>query len=225
MHSISLHRILKTHRVRQILMTSSATLPPGQSYLGRSKGLAMSILPLPTPASVKKPTTLPTHSQREVSLKSPNIKSCMSTLAPYWVSSKLSLSAFKRQGSGGSTVLISSATAYTREHNLPVYSATKLGVICLIRSLRSAIPHTHGATINSVAPSATMIRLLPAEFLAPLLAARAPISTVAHMGLAVAYSATATQTHGVEPYGQATQESVARPGKWNGRTILTFGNC
>jgi NAD(P)-dependent dehydrogenase (short-subunit alcohol dehydrogenase family) len=41
---------------------------------------------------------------------------------------KLSLSAFRKQGPGGSLVITSSATAYSPEQNLPVYSATKLGV-------------------------------------------------------------------------------------------------
>jgi len=41
---------------------------------------------------------------------------------------KLSLSFLRRQGTGGSIVITSSATAYAPEHSLPVYSATKLAV-------------------------------------------------------------------------------------------------
>lgn len=41
---------------------------------------------------------------------------------------KLSLSAFRKQGPGGSLVITSSATGYSPEQNLPVYSATKSGV-------------------------------------------------------------------------------------------------
>lgn len=45
--------------------------------------------------------------------------------------SKLALSAFRRQGPGGSLILVSSATAYSPEQSLPVYSATKLAVSSL----------------------------------------------------------------------------------------------
>lgn len=41
---------------------------------------------------------------------------------------KLALHAFRQQGPGGSLIIISSATAYSPEHSLPVYSATKLAV-------------------------------------------------------------------------------------------------
>lgn len=41
---------------------------------------------------------------------------------------KLSISAFRRQGPGGSIVLTASATAYAPEQSLPVYSAIKLSV-------------------------------------------------------------------------------------------------
>ena len=41
---------------------------------------------------------------------------------------KLAVSYMRRQGNGGSVVLTASATAYAPEQNLPVYSATKLGV-------------------------------------------------------------------------------------------------
>ena len=137
---------------------------------------------------------------------------------------KLSLSAFKRQGPGGSLVLVSSATAYSPEQSLPVYSATKLGVIGLVRALRSTLPHSHGATINAVAPAATLTRLLPADLAAPIMAAGAPVSTATHVGLAVVYSATAAQARQVEAYGRDKPEAVAKPGPWNGRTILTLGD-
>lgn len=52
---------------------------------------------------------------------------------------KLSLSTFRRQGHGGSLVITSSATAYSPEESLPVYSATKLAVFHTqtIRQLRT----------------------------------------------------------------------------------------
>lgn len=41
---------------------------------------------------------------------------------------KWAISCMRRQGTGGSVVIVSSATAYSPEHSLPVYSACKLAV-------------------------------------------------------------------------------------------------
>ena len=136
---------------------------------------------------------------------------------------KLSLSHFKKQGPGGSLVITTSATAFSPEQSLPVYSATKLGTVGLVRALRSTILHTHGATINAVAPAATITRLLPKDLAAPIMAAGAPVSSAMHVGLAVVYSAVATQDHQVEAYGRDAPESINSPGRWNGRIILTLG--
>lgn len=43
---------------------------------------------------------------------------------------KLAISYMRCQGTGGSVVIVSSATAYSPEHSLPVYSACKLAVSC-----------------------------------------------------------------------------------------------
>lgn len=137
---------------------------------------------------------------------------------------KLALSAFQRQGKGGSIVITSSATAYSPEHSLPVYSATKLGLIGLVRALRSTIPHSHGATINAVAPAATISRLLPKDLAKPIMDAGAPVSSAHHAGLAIAYSATARQDRQVEGYGKDTDAMIGNGGPWNGRVILTLGD-
>ena len=137
---------------------------------------------------------------------------------------KLSLSTFKRQGPGGSIVITSSATGLSPEQSLPVYSASKCGLFGLVRALRSTTPHTHGATINIVAPAATITRLLPAHLAAPIMAAGAPVSSAEHVGLALVYSATASQPNQTEPYGLDTPEMVNAKGRWNGRAILTLGD-
>ena len=137
---------------------------------------------------------------------------------------KLSLSAFKRQGPGGSIVITSSATGLCPEQSLPVYSASKCGLFGLVRALRSTVPHTHGATINIVAPAATITRLLPANLAAPIMAAGAPVSSAEHVGLALVYSATASQTNQTEAYGLDTPEMANAKGRWNGRAILTLGD-
>ncbi|KAI0396352.1 short chain dehydrogenase reductase [Xylariaceae sp. FL0594] len=137
----------------------------------------------------------------------------------------LALSAFERQGYGGSIVLTTSATGYSPEQSLPVYSATKAGVLGLIRSLRPNLPYTHGATINGVAPAATITRLLPQNLAAPIIAAGSPVSTSEHVGLAVAFSAVGREERQVDRYGKDPEAVRAHwPGRWNGRVILTLGN-
>jgi NAD(P)-dependent dehydrogenase (short-subunit alcohol dehydrogenase family) len=137
---------------------------------------------------------------------------------------KLSLSAWRRAGNrNGSLVLTTSATAYSPEHSLPVYSATKLALVGLVRALRSSLPLQYGATINAVAPAATITSLLPAHLAAPIMAAGAPVSTARHVALAVVYSATASQSHSVESYGNDGPKQLG-PGRWNGRVILTLGD-
>lgn len=80
-----------------------------------------------------------------------------------------------------------------------------------------------GITINAVAPAATVTKLLPADLAAPIIAAGLPVSTAHFVGLAVAYSAVATEQQKVHAYGKDTDEWKQRPGRWNGRTILTLG--
>ena len=136
---------------------------------------------------------------------------------------KLSLSAFKQQGPGGSIVITSSATGYSPEQSLPVYSAAKCALLGLVRGLRCTIPHTHGATVNTVAPAATITRLLPPNLAAPIVKAGFPVANADHVARAIAFAATATQDHQVEAYGLDTAVEVSRPGRYNGRGILTLG--
>lgn len=133
---------------------------------------------------------------------------------------KIAVSYMRKIG-GGSVVITSSATAYAPEHSLPVYSATKLALIGLVRALRVSLPD-EGISINSVAPAATITKLLPQNLATPLMAAGLPVSTAEHVGLAVVYSAVAGQSQYVEPYGKDNDREGA--GKWNGRTILTLGD-
>ncbi|KAL4767278.1 short chain dehydrogenase reductase [Aspergillus nidulans var. acristatus] len=135
---------------------------------------------------------------------------------------KLALSHFRRRKCEGSIVITSSATAYAPEQSLPVYSASKLALIGLVRALRSAI-RTEGITINAVAPAATITALLPSHLAQPIIAAGLPVSSAEFVGLAVVYSAVATQQRLVEPYGKDTDDENG-PSRWNGRTILTLGD-
>lgn len=82
----------------------------------------------------------------------------------------------------------------------------------------------YGATINGVAPAATITKLLPADLAKPIIAAGAPVSKAHHVGLAVAFSAVATQQRQVEGYGRDSKAKIESPGRWNGRVILTLGD-
>ena len=121
-------------------------------------------------------------------------------------------------------MLTASATGLFPEQSLPVYSACKAGVIGLVRALRASLPYTHKTTINAVAPAATITRLLPKHFAAPIIGAGLPVSSAHHVGLAIAYSAAATQQWQVERYGKDSSEVSNAPGRWNGRVILTLGD-
>ncbi|KAL9578499.1 MAG: hypothetical protein Q9203_007075 [Teloschistes exilis] len=107
--------------------------------------------------------------------------------------------------------------------SVPVYSAGKLGLIGLVRALRPVFIQDN-ITINSVAPAATITKLLPKNLAAPIMAAGLPVSTSEHVGLAVAYSAVAIEERKVEPYGKDSDEIVMEKGRWNGRSILCLGD-
>ncbi|KAL4904875.1 hypothetical protein BDW74DRAFT_178447 [Aspergillus multicolor] len=123
----------------------------------------------------------------------------------------------------GSIVVTSSATAYAPEQSLPVYAAGKSALIGLIRSLRSVIMQD-SITINGVAPAATVTSLLPPHLAAPIMAAGLPVSTAHFVGLALLYSATATQARKVEVYGKEEDKDLYREERWNCRVTLTLGD-
>ncbi|EMD59096.1 hypothetical protein GGP41_000426 [Bipolaris sorokiniana] len=136
---------------------------------------------------------------------------------------KLSISHFRRRACQGSIVITSSATAYAPEQSLPVYSGSKLALVGIMRALRSLLANDN-ITINCVAPAATITSLLPQHLADPIIAAGLPVSSADFVGLAVVYSATATQQHTVELYGKDSLSQAKKPCRWNGRTILTLGD-
>ncbi|KAM0231944.1 hypothetical protein ACHAPO_008243 [Fusarium lateritium] len=136
---------------------------------------------------------------------------------------KLAMHSMKKNSVEGSIVITSSATAYLAEQSLPVYSATKAALINFVRAMRSTLRDS-GITITSVAPAATITKLLPPDLAAPIIAAGLPVSSAHFVGLAVAYSATASEQQKVQAYGKDTEEWKRSPGRWNGRTILTLGD-
>ncbi|EFW98814.1 short chain dehydrogenase reductase [Grosmannia clavigera kw1407] len=136
---------------------------------------------------------------------------------------KLAISHFRRRGCPGSIVITSSATAYSPEQSLPIYSACKVALIGMMRSLRSSL-RAEDITINCVAPAATITSLLPQHLADPIIAAGLPVSSAEFVGLAVVYSAVATQPQIVELYGKDNINLSKKPSRWNGRTILTLGD-
>ena len=92
-----------------------------------------------------------------------------------------------------------------------------------MRALRSSLANDN-ITTNCVAPAATITSLLPQHLAAPIIAAGLPVSSADFVGLAVVYSATATQQQTVELYGKDSVDLAKKPCRWNGRTILTLGD-
>lgn len=136
---------------------------------------------------------------------------------------KLGHHSFKRDGTPGSIVITSSSTAYSPEQSLPVYSALKLALIGLIRSLRHNLAQDD-ITINAVVPACTETKLVGDEFLAPIKQMGLPVSSARHVAAALVYSAVATQTRKVDVYGKEPLENLHRGGRWNGRVIFTLGD-
>lgn len=94
-------------------------------------------------------------------------------------------------------------------------------LIGFVRALRSTLPRDK-ISIAAVAPAATITKLLPLHLAQPLMAAGAPVSSAHFVGMALVYSATASQEERVDDYGKDVPGTGA--GKWNGRTILTLGD-
>lgn len=92
-----------------------------------------------------------------------------------------------------------------------------------MRAMRSLIRDSN-VTINGVVPAATITKLLPMDLARPILTAGLPVSTAQFVALAIAYSAVAQELRKVQAYGKDGYEWMQRPGRWNGRTILTLGD-
>ncbi|KAK4108596.1 NAD(P)-binding protein [Canariomyces notabilis] len=136
---------------------------------------------------------------------------------------KLAWSTMRKNGTAGSIVITTSATAYAPEQSLPVYASGKIALVGLIRALRSVIIRD-GITINGVAPAATITKLLPGELAAPIMAMGLPVSNADFVGRALVYSATARQAKRVEVYGKEKEADAFVEERWNGRVILTLGD-
>ena len=154
----------------------------------------------------------------------------------------------KGKWEGGSIVLTSSCTAYFPEISVPIYSALKLALVSLVRTMRHVLPRDN-VTINAVAPSLTLTPFVPPGFGRAVVDAGLPSSSAHQVGLALVWSAVGTES-GSGPssvvdmdaasgpskvlpipaiYGREGSTGVASMGgltgsRWNGRVILVNGD-
>jgi NAD(P)-dependent dehydrogenase (short-subunit alcohol dehydrogenase family) len=136
---------------------------------------------------------------------------------------KLAHYSFKRDATPGSIVITSSATAYSPEQSLPVYSALKLALVGLVRSLRHNL-FLDNITVNAVVPASTETRLIAPEFIEPIKQMGLPVSSARYVGTALVYSAVPQEMRKVEVYGKEPFENLNKEGRWNGRVIFTLGD-
>ena len=111
---------------------------------------------------------------------------------------KAAVSHFRKQGRGGRVVMTASTAGYMSEPGVPIYSATKHGVVGFMRAVKRVCA-THDITINCVAPWMTDTRLIYPALRKTLAEANIPVQPTKAVALAMAYS-------------------VAKEG-WTGRTI------
>ncbi|KAI1436535.1 NAD(P)-binding protein [Xylaria sp. CBS 124048] len=135
---------------------------------------------------------------------------------------KLAWSIMKRHGIHGSIVLTASTTAYSPEVIIPVYSAGKAALVNLVRSLRHCTILDH-ITINAVAPAGTLTPMI-AEHSQLLIDSGVLVSKPSVVGMALVYSATATQDRRVDVYGREKEGDIWKSERWNGRVIYTLGD-
>lgn len=74
-----------------------------------------------------------------------------------------------------------------------------------------------------MAPAATITNLLPAHLAKPIIEAGLPVSSAGFVGLAIVFSAVASQQGAVELYGKDHDEMLSTKSRWHGRTIVTMG--
>lgn len=89
--------------------------------------------------------------------------------------------------------------------------------------MRNVLPEDN-ITINGVAAGATISKMLPYEFAVPLIKGGIGINSAESIGLALVYSAVASEKRRVEVHGREPAERLNTPGRWNGRVILALGD-
>ena len=80
-----------------------------------------------------------------------------------------------------------------------------------------------GISLNAVAPCPTLTNALPLDFISAFEGTEVPVSDPHDIGLALVYSATATEERPVEQAMEGETLHVTSNGKWNGRMIWVCG--
>ena len=111
---------------------------------------------------------------------------------------KVAVSHFRKQGRGGRIVMTASTAGYMSEPGVPIYSATKHGVVGFMRAVKGVCAKDDIA-INCVAPWMTDTRLIYPALREKLAEAKIPVQPAEAVALAMGYS-------------------VAKEG-WTGKTI------
>ncbi|RPB05632.1 NAD(P)-binding protein [Choiromyces venosus 120613-1] len=134
---------------------------------------------------------------------------------------KLGVSYMRKQGSGGSIVLVASGIVYEPGAKVPLYAASKFAVTGMLRSLRQSLIN-EDITINAVAPGVTSTQIV-SSFEAVFAAKNEPMGTPHEAGLAIVYSAVAREKSRIPATGTTTEDAVNKQsGRWNGRMIYTL---
>ncbi|KAG0634623.1 hypothetical protein HOY80DRAFT_866101, partial [Tuber brumale] len=134
---------------------------------------------------------------------------------------KLAVSYMRKQGSGGSIVLVASGIVYEPGAKVALYAASKFAVTGMLRGLRQSLIN-EDITINAVAPGVTSTQLV-SSFKPAFAAKNEPMSTPHEVGLAIVYSAVAREQSRIPIPGTSPKDAVNRQsGRWNGRMIHTL---
>ncbi len=112
---------------------------------------------------------------------------------------KLALSYFRRLGIKGSLVLTGSAASYLDTPGIPVYNASKHGVIGLVRSLRDTLQEEGLIRANVVAPWFTLTPFT-AKVAGVWQEKGLPVNTPAQVARAIVYLALNRDYHGKSIY-------------------------
>lgn len=110
-----------------------------------------------------------------------NLKGVMDTV-------KVAVSHFKRQKTPGRIVMTASTAGYMSEPGVPVYSATKHGVVGFMRATKRPLAKDN-ISINCVAPWMTDTQLIPAPLHSFLAKNDIPVQPASAVALAMAASA------------------------------------
>ena len=117
---------------------------------------------------------------------------------------KVAVHYFKKQGTGGKIVMTASTAGYMSEPGVPVYSASKHGVVGYMRAMKKELQRQNIA-INCVAPWMTDTPLIYPQLREILAANNIPVQPPSAVAIAMAFSATAPEWSGKTVYAAMSQ--------------------